>query len=472
MLSEAHAKRFQERGIDPETAVKFGIYTERLKPTGSAVVFPFTEGGEIVNRKHRAPDKRFWQDAGAKKTFWNADALKDPLLEDGAAKLIITEGEFDALTAIECGFPLTVSVPDGAPPQALEGEIDPNHDDKFKFIWNNWEALSKVKRIILAVDDDGPGRALAAELVRRLGAVRCLFIEYPENCKDLNDVLVTYGQDEVVRVLNQARPYPVKGLHRMSDFPEVPEAKTFSTGWVEMDEFFTPFLGEFIVITGIPNHGKSTWTNAMVCNLVKAHGLNATFASFENNPMRDLRPFLRKQHGGTDADKWINDRFSFLYQDPRELDEDGDLDWLIDRAADSVIRYGSNILVVDPWNEIEHKRRHGESETEYVGRAIRELKRFGRSYEVMTVVVAHPVKMGGGQHGMHKPNLYDISGSANWYNKADHGIVVWRPDIGKNVIEVDSKKVRFDWSGKPGKVNFQYNKQLTKFESIPEELVI
>ena len=27
----------------------------------------------------------------------------------------ITEGEIDAITAIECGFPLSVSVPDGAP---------------------------------------------------------------------------------------------------------------------------------------------------------------------------------------------------------------------------------------------------------------------------------------------------------------------------------------------------------------------
>jgi hypothetical protein len=37
--------------------------------------------------------------------------------------LIITEGELDAIIAVQCGFPRTVSIPDGAPAQA-QGPAD------------------------------------------------------------------------------------------------------------------------------------------------------------------------------------------------------------------------------------------------------------------------------------------------------------------------------------------------------------
>ena len=59
------------------------------------------------------------------------------------------------------GFPFTVSVPDGAPP-ARDGQgnlvpvpegaddVEPEHDEKYRYISNNWPRLEKVKRFILA----------------------------------------------------------------------------------------------------------------------------------------------------------------------------------------------------------------------------------------------------------------------------------------------------------------------------------
>jgi twinkle protein len=65
--------------------------------------------------------------------------------------------------------------------------------------------------------------------------------------------------------------------------------------------------------------------------------------------------------------------------------------------------------------------------TEYVGRAIKALKRFARKFQVHLIVIAHPTKStkdGDGKYRM--PTLYDISDSANWYNKCDLGIIVHR----------------------------------------------
>ena len=151
---------FERRNISAETAVRYAIYTANRQADGSVipdgngniVVFPFLERGVVVNEKYRGPGKKFWQRAGGRRTFWNSDALDDPALEAGHQALVITEGEIDALTAIECGFPLSVSVPDGAPP-VPDGEkpdelapIDQGseHAGKFEFLWNNRDRLKRV----------------------------------------------------------------------------------------------------------------------------------------------------------------------------------------------------------------------------------------------------------------------------------------------------------------------------------------
>src|SRR5262249_37365498 len=123
------------------------------------------------------------------------------------------------------------------------------------------------------------------------------------------------------------------------------------------------------------------------------------------------------------ADAWIEQSFCFIDQDPREEQEDADIEWLIDKAGDAGVRFGVDWFLLDPWNQVEHKRKIGESEPEYQGRSIRALKGFARSYDCGVIVVAHPtkdVKLPDGE--IRHPTLYDISGSAHWYNAADHGV--------------------------------------------------
>ena len=72
------------------------------------------------------------------------------------------------------------------------------------------------------------------------------------------------------------------------------------------------------------------------------------------------------------------------------------------------------MIVLDPWNEVEHKRRRDETETDYIGRAIRAIKRFAKQYDVAFWIVAQPDKTARGSRRI--PGLYDISGSANWAN--------------------------------------------------------
>ena len=78
------------------------------------------------------------------------------------------------------------------------------------------------------------------------------------------------------------------------------------------------------------------------------------------------------------------------------------------------------------------------------------MKRFARSYDCGVVVVAHPtkdVKLPTGE--IRAPTLYDISGSAHWYNAADHGVVISR-DTTTNISEISVEKSRYREGGIPG----------------------
>jgi twinkle protein len=133
--------------------------------------------------------------------------------------------------------------------------------------------------------------------VRRLSASRCLFVEYPPGTKDLNDVAVLHGKDAVAAVLNAAKPYPVRGLYRLSDYPEREALPTFSTGWWTLDKHVRLFAGEFMVVTGIPGHGKSTWVLNLLCNLALLHCWRAVLFSPEMPTVPHLRDKLRRIRG-------------------------------------------------------------------------------------------------------------------------------------------------------------------------------
>lgn len=493
-LGSSAVKWFENRRkIDAETVARYGVYTGSsdgegrvvADPRGNVIVFPFIENGVEVGAKYRAENKRFWQPRGGKRTFWNADVLDDPALHDGRHPLIITEGEIDALTALDCGFPFTVSVPDGAPavpegkkPDDLEEiDIDRESSGKFEYLWNNRDRTKKIKRFVIASDADGPGMRLAAELVRRLSPVRCSFIAYPEGCKDLNDVLVKHGQEAVRDVINGAKPYPVRGLYRLEEYPEHEDLQTYTVGFDGWSNTMKVFLGEFIVVSGIPSHGKSTWTVNLIANLASAHGWRAAFCSPEMPTVPMLRGNLRRYFLGRKpmpievvdikrADSWINRQFVFIDIDPTgtgESDEPFDLDWIIERATDAVLRDGIRVLCIDPWNEIEHARGKGENSADYIGRAIRALKRFARLYGVIVIVVAHPTKEVGKDGKQRAVTLYDIEGAAHWFNKCDHGIVVERPDRTKNEANIYIQKVRFEETGQPGKYPMTYDKPAGRF---------
>lgn len=486
-INSKHAAWLTQRGIEPTTAELSGIYTGARQQsgevtadeTGNILVFSFRQNGVEVGAKYRAPGKKFWSKADCPKRFFNSDVLNEVDLIDGSEALVIVEGELDCVSLIQAGHRWAVSVPNGAGGVGRgkvpenSNDIDPENDDAFSYVFDAWDQLKKIKRIIIATDNDEPGKRLSSELVRRLGRVRCSSVSFPEGCKDFNDVLVKHGSDVVLQVIKNARPFPVSGVHKFSELPDELGFSPVSTGWSQLDEYLKVYHPALMVVTGFANEGKSTWTTQLVTQIAAANNWNIALASFEMK----IKPHVTDHIGAVFLQKarafWSPEdyrkacefterRFCFIAPEP-DSESNHDIEWLLERAEAAVIRHGARIILVDPWNEIEHQRRRDETITEYTSRAIRQIKDFSRRFDVLFIIVAHPTK-GAKQKEAHDVTLYDISDSAAFANKADLGVVIAR--IGdlttENLTGVFIRKVRYQpLSGKLGVVELAYD-QLTR----------
>lgn len=470
-LSELHLSWLTKRGLDPEVASRLGVASGSRADggkvdqdgRGNVLIFPYSEHGIVVSEKYRAPNKIFWQREGGKRTFFNADVLDDPVLTEGREPLVITEGELDCVAVLSAGRPFAVSVPDGAvpvpegtrPDDVSEDDCKAEATGKLAFLWNNRERLQKIRRYVIATDGDDPGRRMAAILVKHLGAARCSRMEFPDGCKDPNDILKKFGPKALSDAVANAKPYPVRGIYELTDFPHE-ETKLFDPvieGWSGKLKIFE---GAFIVVTGPTSHGKSTFAMEVAANMAMHHKWRIAIFSPEQRPF-ELCSHLRTlylagqewtRENVTEADNWIRRHFKLILGDPvatGDRDDDITLQWLLDRGEDAVLRYNIDMVIVDPWNELEHAKAPGESTTDYTGRAIRQIKRFGRQYNVTTLLCAHPTKdfMRTRDGTPRAVTLYDVEGAAHWANKSDIGIVVERNDQIENGSTITVAKLRY-----------------------------
>jgi twinkle protein len=492
------AKMIEERGISLEVAERNGVAVQSVfSPIEGkhvdALVFPYVRDGEIVNAKYRGPNKSFWQVKGAEKVLYGLDDCVD------CEEIIIVEGEFDKLAFEEAGYTNVVSVPDGAPGKVKEGDVpNPEDDKKYEYLWNCRAQLDTVKRFVIATDSDGPGKALAEELARRLGKERCFTVNWPEGCKDANETLQSGGVELIRDSISSAEGFPLRGLFKFADFSgdieqyfnmdAGSELRGVSTGWRSVDKHYRVVPGELTVVTGVPNSGKSEWVDALMSNLAVQHGWTFALCSLENKVHEHARKLVEKYVGEPWFDttsyakgaqrmnpqtmkrgmRWLNDHFVLIRHEDDELPS---VDWILGLARAAVLRHGIRGLLIDPYNELDHKRPTGQTETEYVSQMLTRIKRFAQHYDVHVWFVAHPRQLHNWKGEM--PGLYDISGSAHFINKCDNGIVIHRNRDEKmgslREVTVNLAKVRNKVAGSIGDPKLEYNVRNGRYEDLPED---
>jgi twinkle protein len=423
---------------------------------------------------------------------------KEDLIQEGLLSLcrsghkydeiIIVEGEMDKLALEQCGLKNVISVPNGAPAKRSAPE-DIDNTGKFEYLVHAEDILKQAKKIILAVDADDAGNNLRWELSRRIGAEKCYNAFFPN--KDANGCLIECGVDVTLDCIREAAPQPIEGLLNVSDFQDSLMSyfhygmqRGALTGWENVDMYYTVMAGEVTVVTGVPNNGKSEWLDALCVNLAKNE--NWPFAVFspengkEQHTAKLIEKITEKPTSPKEPDRmseaefltgstWVENYFKFIVSD--DMDNPPTIDWILEKARAAIFRYGIKGLIIDPYNEIEHDLGKGEQETHYIGRMLSKLKRFARLNDIHIWMVAHPAKLKTDKDGkIMPPSLYDISGSANWANKADCGIVVHRTEDVTEGTEILVRKVRFKHVGKKGSCTLSYNRK-NGIYSVPNDEV-
>ena len=450
---------FASRGISEQTLRALNV-TEGLEwmpQTGkheNTVQFNYYRGEELVNVKYRTGRKEFKLVSGAELLPYNINAI------GGTPECVITEGEMDALSFVECGRTDVVSVPNGANANLdyLDDYLEQYFDDK--------------EVIYIAVDTDTKGVVLRDELMRRFGVERCRVVEYGEGCKDANEHLIKYGKASLLQCLADAPETKIDGVFTISDFEGALDA-LFESGWQKgvtighpnFDKLCSFETKRLCVVTGVPGSGKSEFIDEIAERLNVRYGWRFAYFSPENAPLA--------YHASKLIEKFTGKRFSkrdlphLEYKKVKEhLERDFyfilppdnfKLDNILDKAKSLVRRKGIKALVIDPYNRLESEMGRGQTETNYISELLDRLTTFAQRHDVLVILMAHPKKQQRNSDGdLEAPTLYDISGSANFFNKADFGIVVHRNRITKNV-DVHVQKVKFRHLGEVGTAHFHYN---------------
>lgn len=473
-LSGKWTRWFEGRGISESTlkALRVGEGEQLMPQTGrreSTVQFNYYLGGELINVKYRTADKHFMMERDAELIPYNLDAIT------GGEDCIVTEGEMDALSMVEAGLERCVSVPNGASSNLsyLDDFIEGWFDDK--------------RVIYIAVDTDRKGLELRGELLRRFGAERCRVVTYGDDCKDANEHLMKYGKDSLRRCVLSAKEVKEEGVFTLEDIEESVDLlyregmpKGVAIGLPGFDELCTFETGRLAVITGVPGSGKSEFIDHIAERLAVMHGWKTAFFSPENSPLQyhvsKLMEKLTGKRFGPEtlraeeyerAKSYVRENFYFI--SPRE---DFSVESILAKGRYLVRRYGVKVLVIDPYNRIDVDG-GGKKETDAVRDILRKLISFAQQYDVLLFLMAHPAKpqlkdRAGSE--LTAPTLYDIAGSAHFFNMTDYGIIVHRPKVSK-VVEVKVSKVRFKHLGATGSVVLDYNPDNGRYSRHVENLM-
>ena len=470
-LDENMKQWFANRGISSEVAETEGIIKicRKMPQTGNiekCIVFPYSADGTLVNRKYRDGAKHFMLEKDAKLIPWRIDHIKE------TPECIITEGEMDALSFIVAGRDDVISVPNGA--QKNLTYLD-------DFIETHFENKS---RIYIAADTDAKGLELRAELVRRFGEEKCRIVTYGEGGKDANELLLQQGAEALRQAIAEAQEVPLEGIFTADDVKEellglfekgLQKGATLGMG--DLDDLLSLEVGRLMIVTGIPGDGKSEFLDEVAVRFSLKYDWRCAWFSPENFPVTLHHPKL--------IEKLIGKRFMKGLMKPMEfesavgylsrnffdiLPEEGyRVDTILEKAETLVRRKGIRVFILDPYNCLEHQIPSGQSETQYISEFLEKLRSFARRRQVLVILAAHPTKMK--RDPLTKqfpvPTMYDISGSAAFFNKADFGIAIER-DRARGVTRVHVQKVKFRHLGQPGVASFQYNTCCGRFVPMQE----
>ena len=273
-----------KRGLSLATCAKFNY---GVTPSGDQVAnYINPDNGRVVYQKIRQPDKSFYiikgdeprPDIGS--LLWGRSLWGD----SGGSKLLITEGEIDALSGYEALGPIgfhVVSIPNGA-----SGALNT--------LKANLDWIDRYESIYLGFDNDEAGREATDKCAEALGLPNVHIMNLPLKVKDINELWLAEGRNGVLEAYQQASVYSPSGIITASDFRRILTEKPqrgYDFPWPTLNNTTYGIRPGLTIITAGSGVGKTTWFKQVEAHLYSL-GLKLGIIHLEESSRDTLNSML------------------------------------------------------------------------------------------------------------------------------------------------------------------------------------
>lgn len=259
-----------KRRLKAETCRKAGYMVGTYRGKKCHIAPIHNEQGELVAQKIRLPGKDF-------RVVGDLDAgglVFQHRAADGGKRLVITEGEIDALSYMQLmpNWP-AVSVPNGA-------------QSALKAVKRSIKFVNSFEEVVLLFDMDEAGQAAAREVAQVIAPGKAKIAHLP--LKDANDMLVEGRGKDLTSAVFGAKPFSPEGIIRGADISIEALKKGVKRGWslpfTKLDQMTRGIRpSELILLAAGSGLGKSTIGRIMTHHIQQTYGQKVGYMMLEES---------------------------------------------------------------------------------------------------------------------------------------------------------------------------------------------
>ena len=463
-VDEKVKKWFAGRGISEQTLSHVKVtqskeWMPQTKKEENTICFNYFLGDELVNIKYRDESKNFKLFKGAEKLFYNLDSIRL------SKECVIVEGEIDALSFIEAGYYTVVSVPNGF---NLQGNIN------LSYLYNYLNYFDNKEKIYLCLDNDEAGRKGRDEFIRRLGSDKCFLVDL-NDCKDANEHLLKKGKESLLESIQKAKEVPLEHVEVLSQYSNELDKfwlngmpKGLQANMPEFDEIYSAEYGQYTIIVGVPQSGKSEFLDQILIKYILKSGDKICYVSIENEPFifhydKIIQKIFGRKPTPNDIGSYdLNVAKQYVHDKRYTLEE------VLDKFREVYRRKGTRLFAIDPFNRVKLKN-HIQNINDFTAEYHLQIDAFVKETNSHLFLVAHPIKSSyieGSKKSYNMPSAYDVKGGGEHFDMTYNMIGVNRI-YEQKIVHIKTLKVKFKHLGEQQRsVYYGYNTVNGRYEQL------